>query len=232
MQRLFDGYIRHLLEERRPTTLLEIGVHSGQNTLKLLEWCKSTGSQLTSLDPVEWVGCLPEELKRPYPGYQYKRGQKEFDNFKIAPPSIEIIFERGLDKYWTCKKLRSLDYLTSPEFTGFDMYLIDGDHNYYTVSNELKCIHAKISERSTILFNDVAGVWARKDLYYDPIFIPAEHRNSPKQGVLTAIEDFLASFGRRRLFWRIGCPYQFRILTKKHDGLGLLAYTGNGEPTQ
>ena len=123
--------------------------------------------------------------------------------------------------------MRSLNFLASPDFTGFDMYLIDGDHNYYTVSNELRLIHGKASNHPVLLFNDVAGTWARKDLYYDPSFIDEQFRNGPTQGVLTAIEHFLDSLSRKWLFWRVGCPYEFKILTRKHDGLGLLEHIGN-----
>ena len=225
-QRLFEKHIRALLDARRPSTLLEIGIHSGHNTLKLLQWCAESGAHLTSLDPVQWEGDLPEEVKRSYPGYKYKRGQKNFENFEIRPEPVEAIFRTGLNRYWTCMKVRSLDYLASPQFTGFDVYLIDGDHNHYTVSNELRLIHAKALNHPVLLFNDVAGTWARKDQYYDPTFIPNEFCDGPKQGVLTAIEDFLDSISEKRLFWRVRCPYRFKMITRKHNGLGLLEHVG------
>ena len=222
MHRLFDSHTRRILDEHKPKALLEIGVLRGDSTLKLLEWCASNGAHLTSLDPVAWDGDLPEEVKQPMPAYEYKRGQDGFEDWTIVPKALEEVFQRGLDRYWTCLKTRSLDYLDLPEFKGFNFYLIDGDHNYYTVSRELELIHRHSKAGDIVLFNDVAPPYARKDLYYDPKFIPAEYLNGRKQGVLTAIEDFLDSLSQKWLWKRKNCPYRFRVLTKKHNGLGVL----------
>lgn len=222
MHQLFESHIRPILDERRPRTLLEIGVLYGATTIKLLKWCIENGAHLTSLEPVQWEGDLPDEIKRSCPKYQYKRGQKKFDNITIVPQYLEEVYRMGLHQNWTCIKMRSLDYLGSSGFNGVDAYLIDGDHNYYTVSNELRLIHEKGCPNHLLLLNDVVGEVARRDQYYDPTFIPHEYILSDKQGVLTAIEDFLDSLSQKRLWWRVRCPYRFRILTKKHGGLGLL----------
>ena len=198
----------------------------GANTLKLLEWCAESGASLTSIDPVAWEGDLPDAVKRPLEGYKYKRGQKEFDDIVVIPRYLETVYRSGLDQYWTCLKVRSLDYLQSSTFGAFNMYLIDGDHNYFTVLNELRLIHTGGKIGDVLLFNDVVGTWARKDLYYDPSLIPDEWRDGPQQGVLTAIEDFLDSVSQKRLWWRTGCPYHFRILMRRHNGLGLLERVG------
>jgi hypothetical protein len=61
-----------------------------------------------------------------------------------------------------------------------DVYIIDGDHNYYTVSRELELIAAR-SEGSTLpllLFHDVCWPHGRRDDYFDPEQIPAEYRHS------------------------------------------------------
>jgi hypothetical protein len=115
-----------------------------------------------------------------------------------------------------------LDYLASPAVQAFDLYLIDGDHNHFTVTRELELIQPNFKTGDAILFNDVTGAWARRDLYYDPDFIPAEHIRGRRQGVLTAINDFLDSGSRKLLWMRKNCPYRFRLLTRKHCGLGVL----------
>ena len=73
-----------------------------------------------------------------------------------------------------------------------------------------------------MLFNDEAGAYSKKDLYYDPEFIPDEFKGGKRQGVLTAINDFLDSISDKKLWWRANCPYKFEILTKKNNGLGVL----------
>jgi len=222
MHRLFESHIRKILDEQKPKTILEIGVLRGKGTLQLLQWCAENDAHLTSLDPVAWGGDLPEHIRQPMEGYKYKRGQENFDDYVVVPEGIEEAFRLGLEKNWTCVKTRSLDYLGLPEFQGFDAYFIDGDHNHYTVTRELNSIHSRFKPGNVVLFNDVAGIYSKKDLYYDPEFIPDEFKGGRKQGVLIAINDFLDSLSEKKLWRRTNCPYQFDILTKENNGLGVL----------
>jgi hypothetical protein len=58
-------------------------------------------------------------------------------------------------------------------------WFIDGDHNWYTVFNELKEIHRKEcsdgSEHSVIFLHDIGFPWAFRDLYYNPEDIPEKY---------------------------------------------------------
>src|SRR5690606_26010799 len=72
----------------------------------------------------------------------------------------------------------SLDVL--PTLDGIDAALIDGDHNWYTVFNELRLI-AEGAERAgtplpVLVLHDVGWPYGRRDLYYAPERIPEEHR--------------------------------------------------------
>ncbi|MCX7017317.1 MAG: HAD-IA family hydrolase, partial [Candidatus Sumerlaeota bacterium] len=61
-----------------------------------------------------------------------------------------------------------------------DVYFLDGDHNYYTVSNELRLIleAAETARRRPCVFiHDIGWPWGRRDLYYDPSRIPPEERH-------------------------------------------------------
>lgn len=60
----------------------------------------------------------------------------------------------------------------------FDCILIDGDHNWYTVYNELKLIAEKdlLRKGGIIFLHDVERPWGRRDLYYQPDTIPQEYR--------------------------------------------------------
>src|SRR5262249_7150590 len=80
-----------------------------------------------------------------------------------------------------------IPYLTE-NGTDADFALIDGDHNYYTVSNELELIHSAWKTRGTdgaMLLHDVGFPWGERDLYYNPELIPEEarHRYSYELGV-------------------------------------------------
>ncbi len=124
-----------------------------------------------------------------------------------------------------------------------DAVIIDGDHNYYTVSEELRLIEESAREATLplIALHDVCWPHARRDTYYAPERIPPEQRQplardamvapgepgvassglryawaaeregGPRNGVLTAIEDFMGEREGLRL-----------ALVPAYFGLGLL----------
>ena len=62
----------------------------------------------------------------------------------------------------------------------FDVALIDGDHNWYTVYHELQAL-AKTSRQAglplpLLILHDVCWPYGRRDLYYEPSQIPEEFR--------------------------------------------------------
>jgi hypothetical protein len=59
--------------------------------------------------------------------------------------------------------------------------LIDGDHNYATVSNELRLIHEtchRAGKRQLLCLQDVGWPWGRRDLYYSPESMGSEERHA------------------------------------------------------
>jgi SAM-dependent methyltransferase len=196
-----------------------------------------------------------------------KRGWKSFceigasiglstDEILKLPNIAYAIIDPGLDldlvqKYAgdtrvTVIKKNSLDAL--PNLSGeFDCILIDGDHNWYTVFNELRLIRERglLRPGGFIFFHDVGWPYGRRDMYYQPETVPAGHRQEnarkgikrgksqlagsggvnqdlfnalheggPKNGVLAAIEDFIAAHPADYQFCRI----------KAQWGLGILQY--------
>jgi hypothetical protein len=109
-----------------------------------------------------------------------------------------------------------------------DTYVVDGDHNWHTVSGELRALEGRILDEedpALIILHDVHWPCARRDQYYAPQRIPedarqpyvydggivpgepgidrhgfrgagafavAEREGGERNGVLTAVEDFLA----------------------------------------
>ena len=129
----------------------------------------------------------------------------------------------------------------------FDCILIDGDHNWYTVYNELRLIRERELLRigGMIFFHDVSWPYGRRDMYYQPELIPtafrhpyqrkavvpgksaladggesdaylcnATHEGGRRNGVLTAIEDFMKEHQGDYYFWRV----------RRLNGLGMLKY--------
>jgi hypothetical protein len=93
-------------------------------------------------------------------------------------------------------KALSLDAL--PTIDRFDAVLIDGDHNWYTVFNELKLIEERCKDSSRdfplVMLHDIGWPYGRRDLYYDPETIPEEYRKPYEQsgmrpGSVELVED-------------------------------------------
>jgi len=71
-----------------------------------------------------------------------------------------------------------------PTLQPYDAVIIDGDHNWYTVYNELLLIQrdAQNKEFPLVVLHDVEWPYARRDLYHDPEVIPEYFRHPWKIG--------------------------------------------------
>jgi hypothetical protein len=90
--------------------------------------------------------------------------QPELEALARQHPGLELIRERSLD---------SLEHLPLA-----DAIVLDGDHNYYTVSQELARIWeagTRTGEFPLVLLHDVCWPHGRRDDYYDPEQIPPEY---------------------------------------------------------
>ena len=192
MYRFWNIIIEPVLAMLGPEVVVEIGSDQGENTVRLLEFCKNNNAVLHAVDPLPKFDV--ESLKKQY--------------------GKHFVFHQSL----------SLNAI--PRIKAADVFLIDGDHNWYTVFNELKLIekYAADSERPfpVIMLHDIAWPYGRRDLYYNPETIPDKFRKPYKQkgirpdsvelleegglnqhlnnsiyendlqnGVLTAVEDFV-----------------------------------------
>jgi hypothetical protein len=191
-----------------PRSVIEIGAARGELTRELLDWAFRSGARITAIEPEP----TPELLA-----------------LSEAHPELELVPETSLEA------LRRLPVA--------DAVIIDGDHNYYTVSEELRLIEERAGKEALplIAIHDVCWPHARRDTYYAPERIPPEQRQSlardamvapgepgvasnglrygwvaereggSRNGVLTAIEDFMREREGLRL-----------ALVPAYFGLGLL----------
>ena len=208
MHRFWDDIVKPILKEFNLINIVEIGSKGGEHTCKMIDYCYKNGGFLHCIDP--------------NPEYDYKTLENKYHKF----------FKQYIDL-----SLNILDRLENIE-----VVLIDGDHNWYTVFNELKLIDGFYDEFPIVFFHDISWPYARRDLYYNPDEIPKEYRkpyekkgilvnkselddnginshlfnatieSKDKNGVLTAIEDFIAQSNRSLNF------YKFNVL----NGLGIL----------
>jgi len=180
-----------LLDALSPKVIVEVGVEVGAVSRPLLAWAHEHDALLHCIDPDP--------------------------NLNVD----QLIAEYGEQLRFHRKK--SLDVLS--ELSAVDVALIDGDHNWYTVINELRALERRAREDERlaplILLHDIGWPYGRRDLYYDPQSIPEAHRqpharmgivlgqselgvglndhlenavleNTPANGVLSAVEDFVA----------------------------------------
>jgi hypothetical protein len=188
--------LRACLDARGTTSVVEVGAYEGELTRELLAWAEPSGARITAIDPT------PQDRLRAL----------EADH-----PELDLIRETSHG---------ALAHIDMP-----DAVIIDGDHNYYTVSEELRIIgeRAGAGALPLLIFHDVGWPHARRDSYYAPERIPdearqpvverggiapgepgivagglplpwvADHEGGERNGVLTAIEDFLAGRNGLRL---------------------------------
>ena len=213
MKYFFERIVKPFIIESHYYNILEIGAEYGYNTDKLIS---NASTNLTIIDP-----CIAFDLEAKYKG------------------KTQIKVLKGL----------SLNFL--PKISGpFDSILIDGDHNWYTVFNELKIIAERnlIKEGGAIFFHDVSWPYARRDMYYSPESIPKEFRHpyakqgmekgksellpsgglnpdlynalyegGQRNGVRTAIDDFLAQFGKDYFFFDMKTEFGLGVLIRKKN---------------
>ena len=193
---LWDVAIAPVLHAAHARHVVEIGAWRGETTERMLDDL-GPGAGLDVIDPEPAFD--PSGQEERFPG--------------------RFRFHRGA----------SLDVL--PTLGPLDAALIDGDHNWFTVYNELRLLADGARRHGTalpvLILHDVLWPYGRRDLYYAPERIPAEFRlpwarkgmnlgvkalhpakglnptmcnaeqeGGPRNGVMTALEDFIAEHQR------------------------------------
>jgi hypothetical protein len=178
-------------------SVVEVGAFMGELTRLLLRWAETAGASVIAID--------------------------------ITPHSDLEALEPAHDNL---RLIHATSHAALAELPPAAAIILDGDHNYYTVSEELRIIAERASEQQRplplLLLHDVGWPHGRRDDYYVPERIPGEHRQpladaglypgergtyhggipcdnpaahegGPRNGVLTAVEDFITAHERLRL---------------------------------
>ena len=183
----FAPEYRRLMDALRITRIVEIGSEAGVNTQELLGYARGRGAELVTVDPA----------------------------------AVRFPFDAEKEPCFTFFRETSAEFLAKP--IPFEALFLDGDHNYETVLADLETLHSTRARTGIkILFlHDVSWPWARRDIYYDPArvahphafhaentaspyvegspglppagYMTADAEGGPRNGVLTAVEDFLGS---------------------------------------
>jgi hypothetical protein len=196
MNRFWPRYIQPIFEVAQPRRIMEIGAEFGWNTRQILGYCRTTGAHADIIDPTP-LPSLREELA--------KFGPAEY-------------------RFLPLKSLAAIPQLESPDIALIDgdhnWATVFSELNLLHERAQQTGQPPPI-----VLCHDAAWPYARRDMYYSPDeldgwqrhpysykgMLPnqseldeqgvngwlanAEHEGGPRNGVLTAIEDFIASAG-------------------------------------
>ena len=184
------------LEIAGARSVVEVGAYAGDLTRFLLGWAAPAGAQVSAIDPAP---------------------QDELVRLSERHPELELF--------------RATSHEALREMSHADAYVIDGDHNYYTVSEELRLIAERQPDSGLplLMLHDVGWPHARRDDYFAPELVPdadrqptieggglfpglsqphpgglpykwpAAREGGARNGVLTAVEDFVAADVKRVL---------------------------------
>lgn len=129
------------LKDANPS-ILEVGVDRGVTFISLVTFLARTRERFNALG----VDVLVQE-----------QVQIMLNNLDLCPT-----------QYANLKQENSL--VTLPNLvengTKFDVILLDGDHNYHTVSSELTYIDKLLAPRGILIIDDYNGRWSERDLFY------------------------------------------------------------------
>lgn len=180
-----------VLDAAKVRSVIEVGAYAGNLTQLLLLWAEHSGARIVAID---------------------LSPQPELEQLARDHAELELVREPSLTAL--------------AQIEPADAVILDGDHNYYTVTEELRLIVRPDAPAPLVLLHDVCWPHARRDDYYDPSLIPAEYRQpiapggglhplvkgvkqgalpyhfpaategGPRNGVLTALEDFVSTRDR------------------------------------
>lgn len=210
----FHSITLPIMDAINAKVIAEIGSEHGGNSKLLYDWATIHEAMLLSIDPkpskefYDWLGLTDNKVKH-----------IEETSFAAIPACNEV-----------------------------DVWFVDGDHNWYTVYNELKLIRETALSQNhmpVIFLHDVSWPWARRDLYYAPDRIPqeflhpftwnegvtldndfvvrggfrshgsfaiAKQAGGERNGVLTAVEDFLSDYSDEYCFGYVPAVFGLGVI--------------------
>lgn len=195
MRRFWNTHIEPILMATRPARIMEIGADEGWNTGQILNYCRDNGAFADVIDPV-WSHGIHHVFSQHSRDYSHFHQMKSLDAVPLLPPPDVVLLDG--DHNWRT---------VYQEFTAFFEHA--GRNN---------------AEAPIVLFHDAAWPYARRDMYYAPDDMEEEfrhpfaykgilpgqsdlsdegmncnlanalHEGGPRNGVLTAVENFVAEW--------------------------------------
>lgn len=204
MYRFWNAVIAPLLEELAPKVLLEVGSFAGDNTQKLLDFSRRTDAVVHAVDP------LPR-----FPAQEWADGSEGHMVFHRAlslealpglPPCDVALLDGDHNWYTLYHELKALQGVAEAAGVAFPVCIFhdiawpyDRRDLYYDVSNVPE--EGRQPHRTGGLHPDHPELLEEDGMSLG--FCHAIEYGGAKNGVLTAIEDFLAECGFEHEFFQV-----------------------------
>lgn len=172
---LIKQYLVQALPQEQPVSVLEVGVDRGVTLVPLVAFLARTRPSFT-------VVGLDIKVQ---------------DQVQLMLANLDL--QNGQQAY--CIEGNSLNVLPTLVEQGlkFNVLLLDGDHNYHTVAEEMKHVEALTYPTSLVICDDYNGRWSERDMWYaerpgyEDVKIATSKVDTEKHGVKPAIDEWLES---------------------------------------
>lgn len=175
----YHGYIplvkAHLAALGRPASLLEVGIDRGVTLVPMVAFMARV---------------LPAFLAVGIDVKVQEQVVLMLNNIDLGPRQLAFCIEGN-----------SLEVLPKLVERGnkFDVILLDGDHNYHTVSRELALLEDLAVPGACVICDDYDGRWSADDMWYaerdgyQDVRVATQRTETDKHGVKAAVDEWLAA---------------------------------------
>jgi Methyltransferase domain len=185
LRRFWSTVVRPILETMQPGVVVEVGAGSGVHTRKLAKFCHATSATLHVIDPAPRF--------KPGDGLVFHRARSLDVLGEIGPVDVALI-DGDHNWYTVFHELELLQQAArekgnpAPLVLCHDAYWPYGRRDTYDNPDTIPAAFRQPWERAGMLPGSEALV---AEGGINPTFANAVHEGGPRNGVLTAIEDFL-----------------------------------------
>ena len=210
MERLWPLYIEPILRALEPGRVMQVGAGDGRASARLLDYCRSAGARADIIEPRPQPGL--EDVLAPFAEVHDFHRLLPLKAIGMAEPP-ELVLLDGEPNWWTVTgALNLLRRLAAEQGRSFPGVLVH--HTGWPYSRrDMYPNPDAVEERQPYAYQGVAP--GEPGLVPDGLngrFAHALREGGPHNGVLTAVEDFIAAAPFEVRFWSL--PF--------FNGLGVL----------